>query len=320
MLAFKPTVVTTAISLVLLNSSAIAATPKVVEHRDDGALVPRSSNSQNPILQDIYQQHPSLVNDSSNNDSKRVFERAISDAHKKLNESTTANRSGHDIPGGYEPGGGNRSDDFDGCRDFAEVFANGDLNVIYWDGLSLDWTGTRPMIEGTDGSDLIFGTGLDDLIIGYGGQDFLCGGPGQDLIYGDEYEFDSQNPSDGVDYLFGGDNNDVIYGGGRGDYMNGEAGHDTLFGGRHNDIMVGEDDFVLDLFSGDDFLVGMEGSDTYWGEKGNDVAQDVAFFTDTNLHSPTFNMGAGADSCFVYEEFKDDAELDGCDNVYVLDN
>ncbi len=317
MLVFKLTVVTSALSLALLNSSAMAASPNILEHRDNGALVPQLSNTQNPVLQDIYQRYPDLLSDSSNNHSQIDFERAISDALMKLNESTTANRGGRDIHGGYEPGGGNKSDEFDMCRFYAGEARSENDNVIYWDGLSLDWTGTRPMIEGTDGYDIIFGTSLDDLIIGYGSGDVICGGPGQDLIFGDGYEFNSQNPDDGEDLLFGGANDDVIYGGGRVDFIVGDAGHDTLLGGNHRDWLIGETDDTIDLFSGDDFLVGMGDSAAYTGAKGNDVVNDVSF-SNFSLDIPTFNMGAGVDTCYVIEKFKENADSSGCENVFVM--
>ncbi|GGE81063.1 calcium-binding protein [Niveispirillum cyanobacteriorum] len=72
------------------------------------------------------------------------------------------------------------------------------------------WNSARdPVIEGTDGDDLLLGTASSDILIGRAGNDTLAGGDGFDVMSG--------GPGD--DWLHGAAGVDVaIYGGSRADY------------------------------------------------------------------------------------------------------
>jgi len=118
--------------------------------------------------------------------------------------------------------------------------------------------------------------GSRDLLIGIGGNDVIRSG-------------------DGADHLYGNDGDDVLDGGGGYDHIYGGTGDDVLIGRAGNDVLLGmEEDDNLDGGSGDDLLIGGDGADLFFGDPGNDeiwggdqdeeVAQgiDVVDYTDAN--------------------------------------
>jgi hypothetical protein len=109
--------------------------------------------------------------------------------------------------------------------------------------------GRRPIIRGTNGSDVINGLGGDDTIVGRGGRDHLCGGRGIDILLGGFLDTSlggnvntDTEVGGGADRLFGGSDNDLLFGGGENDELFGFTGDDSLLGQKGDDVLVGGDD------------------------------------------------------------------------------
>jgi len=110
--------------------------------------------------------------------------------------------------------------------------------------------GTSPIIQGTNGDDVICGTDKDDIILGKSGHDTICGGAGNDIILADNgHDRVEGGPGDdildggaGMDMLDGGPDNDILLGGNDGDLLFGGMGLDYLSGGLGQDLLNGEPD------------------------------------------------------------------------------
>ena len=97
---------------------------------------------------------------------------------------------------------------------------------------------------GDSGEDMIAGGAGGDTLSGGGEEDWIAGGAGDDVIDGG-----SSN-----DRLFGGEGNDTIDGGTGTDFLDGGAGDDVLDGGSGNDV------FMVGAGQGNDVVHGGDGS------------------------------------------------------------
>lgn len=151
------------------------------------------------------------------------------------------------------------------------------------------------VIDGNSGNDTIFGGLGNDLIAGGIDNDVLHGGRGHDMIWGGDGN-DFLYPGSGNDYVNAGRGNDTIISGLGNSTLDGGRGHDKVFvfsgintihgdldsdllvggfqadiidGGDGNDVLRGDADGLLggsDTLiggSGDDFLMGGQGADTF---------------------------------------------------------
>jgi Ca2+-binding RTX toxin-like protein len=125
-------------------------------------------------------------------------------------------------------------------------------------------------IVGTSANDTLVGSGGADLIEGLGGHDMASGGAGNDTLLG----------GDGFDRLTGDSGDDLIEGGAGRDTISGGTGHDRLFGGD-------DDDYIFDSDGG---------SDTLFGEAGNDVIEVNRFGGGSSLDLITVSGGDGDDA------------------------
>ena len=147
-------------------------------------------------------------------------------------------------------------------------------------------------LAGDAGNDQIQGDEGDDRLVGGDGDDTLIGGDGQDQLFGDDGK-DSLNGGTGDDKLVGGAGDDRLTGGLGNDQLNGDAGNDSLIagtaessgdslpnmliGGAGDDRLVGDGgddamwgDDLLNLFAGNDTIVGGNGNNVIYAGAGND--------------------------------------------------
>lgn len=89
-------------------------------------------------------------------------------------------------------------------------------------------TGSRDMLLGSAGDDLVFASAGADVVLGQDGHDDLIGNGGRDIIVS----------GDGDDHAFGGPANDVMVGGDGDDGMWGNS--DQMSGGDGNDYINGD--------------------------------------------------------------------------------
>lgn len=139
--------------------------------------------------------------------------------------------------------------------------------------------------ENEFGDDILVGGAGNDYLFGMAGADVLRGGTGNDYLVGDFFEVisipvlrwddvsetwiadASTHFEEAVSYHA----NDSLYGDEGDDYLIGLAGSDDLYGGSGNDVLVadGNPDEVQGRY-GDDYLNGGEGNDLMFGSGGND--------------------------------------------------
>ena len=144
-------------------------------------------------------------------------------------------------------------------------------------------------IQGTGGKDTLDGTNNTDWIDGLGGNDTLSGNDGDDLLWGGTGK-DTLNGGDGDDYLSGDDKNDDLNGddgddillGGKGkDTLNGDAGNDSLFGEKGQDTLNGgAGNDLLDGGAKNDTLSGGSGNDTFLFNNNHNIGTDIDTLSD----------------------------------------
>ncbi|APX11689.1 calcium-binding protein [Tateyamaria omphalii] len=121
---------------------------------------------------------------------------------------------------------------------------------------------TTPVIDGTEGPDVLGGTAADEIINALGGNDNVEGGAGDDTISG----------GDGSDIVQGQAGFDVITGNADNDLLQGRGGDDTLSGNKGFDWVDGNDgDDKVNGGLQADTVIGGSGSDLLSGGEGNDV-------------------------------------------------
>ncbi|MFM9976605.1 MAG: beta strand repeat-containing protein [Sphingomonadaceae bacterium] len=127
-------------------------------------------------------------------------------------------------------------------------------------------------INGNDGNDTIYGSNAN-INTGASGSDTITGGTGDDRI-------------------FGGSGDDTINGGADFDFLDGGVGFDTVNGGDGDDTIVA---------SGDDFLFGDAGNDTFLarGGRGNDFDGGAGIDTILAASSGTLSLNSVAGVEFV---------------------
>lgn len=91
--------------------------------------------------------------------------------------------------------------------------------------------GSRDLIIGLDGDDVLTAGDRRDLVRGGPGNDSVSAGPGRDKVVG--------GPGD--DRLAGGDQADKILGGPGDDGINGQLGRDIIRAGRGDDLIIAND-------------------------------------------------------------------------------
>ena len=157
-------------------------------------------------------------------------------------------------------------------------------------------------LDGEDGADVLHGDGGADTLFGGAGDDTLDGDAsnvafefhGDDYLEGEEGN-DALQGGGGADRLFGGAGDDSLAGDGAGvpvafagdDYLDGEAGFDILDGGAGNDTLTGG--------AGVDTLIGGAGDDLYLVDLGsqNDFIQDTEGANTVRMGAPvTFTFQA----------------------------
>ena len=334
---FRKLVTHSATTLITAASSALCLTLVASAYAADLPATLLKSNkpqpSNNPVIQELERQNAFS--------SERALEHYLEYVLSTLQATPdyekgfgSIRRDQHNHHAEYLP---------DICRPGSDHPALSEFNIVTWDGVSLDDTGTRPLIEGTEKNDLIIGTVFSDLIYGYGGSDLICADTGDDTVYGDGKDFASTHPGDGSDHIFGGPGDDTLFGGGGYDFLSGDADHDSLFGGDNTDNLVGDDatgwEFFVDDYylrleipavptksQGDDFMVGMEDSgsnyrsDDYYGGGGNDNVNDFTYDAGTSPFIAKFDMGDSVsfeDSCHVRTNAILEAAMGGCDKITV---
>ena len=106
---------------------------------------------------------------------------------------------------------------------------------------------------GSAGNDLLLGGNRSDLVFGQGGNDRVSAGGGRDIVLG----------HGGRDVLRGGPGRDQMAGGGRADVLRGGPGRDSLSGGSPSAHSSPSDRA--------DFIIGGEGMDVCFGDRGDDT-------------------------------------------------
>ncbi|WP_051588326.1 calcium-binding protein [Actibacterium mucosum] len=128
-----------------------------------------------------------------------------------------------------------------------------------------------PVIEGTDGSNILLGGSGGEVFDGKGGLDLIFAGGGDDTVFG----------GDGVDIILGGAGGDVLNGENGNDIIVGGEGRDEITGGAGDDVLIGQGGTDLFIFAdgwGDDRITDFDASST--GDVV--VLRDVASITDYN--------------------------------------
>ncbi len=159
-----------------------------------------------------------------------------------------------------------------------------DGNDIFHTGI----TGSKTVVHGSDGDDVIEGGNSGGSLYGEAGKDKIYGGDIRDLIYAGDGD-DSVSAGGGNDRVDGGTGKDEIGGGDGNDDVDGGHGRDKVYGGNGNDDLrsdyrdYGDQQYggngndllntATDVYgeAGNDhvFMTANEGE--YWGGEGNDV-------------------------------------------------
>jgi Ca2+-binding RTX toxin-like protein len=197
-------------------------------------------------------------------------------------------------------GGSFGNDTIDGTAGDDAIFAGPGSDLAYGgsgrDAIRGD-TGNDRLFGGKQ-SDILEGEGGDDSLFGGDHDDTVYGGAGANAIHGDSGN-DTLSGGSGSDKVYGGDGDDLIFHqGGSPDFIGGDAGYDTLSFGAHGPALTfdlasatltllssadtitgieavqgtGGDDTILargaldfDGHFGDDRLIWLGGSGTYYG-------------------------------------------------------
>ncbi|MGO4910536.1 DUF4114 domain-containing protein [Pseudorhodobacter sp. W20_MBD10_FR17] len=149
------------------------------------------------------------------------------------------------------------------------------------------------VVYGGDGNDALRGGNGDDQLFGEAGSDEINGGAGADLVDGGAGA-DNLFGNDGDDMLLGGEGNDTLDGGNNNDKLDGGAGNDLLLGGTGSDTLSGG--------AGEDKLVGGLGSDTIEGGAGNDNLWGGSWSADKAADVFVFTIGSGRDTVQDFEK------------------
>ncbi len=134
-------------------------------------------------------------------------------------------------------------------------------------------------VRGSRWSDTIDGGSDNDAVKAGGGADSVVGGLGADKLLGGSGP-DTMEGGDENDTLYGDEANDRLYGGTGFDFVSGGAGDDLIFAGTEGDTLDGglDDDTLWSsteddgFFSGQDYLIGGTGKNTYVIDGGDTVS------------------------------------------------
>ncbi|MGX7895113.1 hypothetical protein [Tsuneonella sp. HG222] len=156
-------------------------------------------------------------------------------------------------------------------------------------------SGSRDVINGLGGDDILYGKDGDDAIDGGSGRDTVYAGTGNDLVKGGSDD----------DTILGWTGNDTIEGDEGNDYLIGSEGIDRIAGGEGNDRLLGE--------AGDDFLEGGEGNDYLYGRN----EMPLRGGTSLPLAGIDFLSGGGGDDRIYATDFDTVSGGDGNDIVFL---
>ncbi|WP_212841845.1 calcium-binding protein [Catellatospora sp. IY07-71] len=145
--------------------------------------------------------------------------------------------------------------------------------------------GSKDLILGGSGVEVVSAGGGDDRTDLGGGDDRACGQRGDDVLYlgggadrawgglgGDQVFGDAAD-----DTIFGNDGDDAAYGGDGLDTIEGDNGFDRVFGGEHDDVLYGGSRTAADPDTGDQ-LFGEGGDDRLVGDNGTAKIGEIGPF------------------------------------------
>lgn len=175
--------------------------------------------------------------------------------------------------------------------------------------------GDKPVITGTDRSDVLRGGSAGEIFYGLGGNDIILAGGGNNNIYsGNGNDLirsgsgnDIINVGNGNDVVEAGDGNNLIYGGAGNDLIRTGSGNDVIYGGDGNDIVFAGD--------GNNLIFGGNGNDIIYTGSGNDSidagAGDDVIWLGGGHDTIVLAEGNGTDTLFNFQINKTTLALRG---------
>ncbi|WP_421656156.1 choice-of-anchor I family protein [Leptothermofonsia sp. ETS-13] len=187
--------------------------------------------------------------------------------------------------------------------------------TTYYEISTQNCQGYTPVINGTNGNDLLRGRKGDEIFYGLGGKDIIIAGRGNNNLYGGDGNDDLVARADD-DILNGGDGNDDIKAGNGNNLIYGGKGRDRIWAGSGNDVIYGgDDDDLIFAGGGNNTVFGGDGDDTIHVGRGiNSIsggAGNDSIWLSGGQDTILLNQGDGLDTIYNFKLDKTTLALGG---------